>query len=259
MTATTAPMELIPAIDLKEGRCVRLFKGDFAAETVYSNDPVSVLERYRELGARTVHVVDLDGARDGNQPNRDVILEMAQRRRVRLQVGGGLRTLDRVIRLLDAGIDRAVIGSVAVTSPDEVKSWLTEIDPRQIVLAFDVRINDEGVPMLTTHGWLKTSDVSLWSAVERYLPSGLTHVLCTDIARDGAMTGPNCDLYAEAVRRFPQIQWQASGGVANARDLEALRECGVAAVISGKAMLENKISNEELRPFLPNASSPAST
>lgn len=251
-------MELIPAIDLKEGRCVRLFKGDFAAETVYSNDPVSVLDRYRELGARTVHVVDLDGARDGNQPNRDVILEMAQKRRVRLQVGGGLRSLDRVIRLLDAGIDRAVIGSVAVTSPDEVTSWMREIDPRQIVLAFDVRINAQAVPMLTTHGWLKTSDVSLWSAVERYLPSGLTHVLCTDIARDGAMTGPNCELYAEAVRRFPQIQWQASGGVANASDLAALRECGVAAVISGKAMLENKISNEELRPFLPNASSPVS-
>lgn len=259
MTTTSPPMELIPAIDLKEGRCVRLFKGDFSAETVYSNDPVSVLERYRELGARTVHVVDLDGARDGNQPNRDVILEMAEKRRVRLQVGGGLRSLDRVIRLLDAGIDRAVIGSVAVSSPDEVAGWMREIDPRQLVLAFDVRINEQGVPMLTTHGWLKTSDVSLWNAVERYLPSGLTHVLCTDIARDGAMTGPNCELYAEGVRRFPQVQWQASGGVANAGDLTALRECGVAAVISGKAMLENKISNQELRPFLPNASSPAST
>jgi phosphoribosylformimino-5-aminoimidazole carboxamide ribotide isomerase len=252
-------MELIPAIDLKEGRCVRLFKGDFAAETVYSNDPASVLERYRELGARTVHVVDLDGARDGNQPNRQVIMEMAERRRVRLQVGGGLRTLERVEHLLDAGIDRAVIGSVAVTSPEEVTTWLAEIDPRQIVLAFDVRINEQGIPMLTTHGWLKTSDVSLWSAVERYLPSGLTHVLCTDISRDGAMTGPNCELYTEAVRRFPDIQWQASGGVANAGDLEALRKCGVAAVISGKAMLENRISNEELRPFLPNASSPVST
>ncbi len=184
---------------------------------------------------------------------------MAEKRRVRLQVGGGLRSLDRVIRLLDAGIDRAVIGSVAVSSPDEVAGWMREIDPRQLVLAFDVRINEQGVPMLTTHGWLKTSDVSLWNAVERYLPSGLTHVLCTDIARDGAMTGPNCELYAEAVRRFPQVQWQASGGVANAGDLTALRECGVAAVISGKAMLENKISNQELRPFLPNASSPAST
>lgn len=252
-------MELIPAIDLKDGRCVRLFKGDFSAETVYSNDPVSMLERYRELGARTVHVVDLDGARDGTQPNRDIIFEMAQRRRVRLQVGGGLRTLERVKRLLDAGIDRAVIGSVAVSEPEQVGAWLSEIDPRQIVLAFDVRIDAQGVPMLTTHGWLKTSNVSLWNAVERYLPYGLTHVLCTDVARDGAMTGPNYALYAEAVRRYPQIQWQASGGVAQASDLHRLRECGVAAVISGKAMLENKLSNEELRPFLPNASFPAST
>jgi phosphoribosylformimino-5-aminoimidazole carboxamide ribotide isomerase len=253
------PMELIPAIDLKEGRCVRLFKGDFAAETVYSNDPASVLERYREVGARTVHIVDLDGARDGDQPNREVILNLASKRRVRLQVGGGLRTLTRVKVLLDAGIDRVVIGSVAVTAPDEVAQWMAEIDPRQIVLAFDVRLNESGVPMLTTHGWLKTSTVSLWEGVERFLPSGLTHVLCTDVARDGAMTGPNLELYAEAVRRFPQIQWQASGGVANAGDLHALRKCGVAAVISGKAMLENKISNEELRPFLPNASSPALT
>ena len=253
------PMELIPAIDLRDGRCVRLFKGDFAAETVYAKDPSVVLERYRELGARTVHVVDLDGARDGDQPNREVILNLAARRRVRLQVGGGLRTLARVQALLDAGIDRAVIGSVAVTSPDQVAQWMGEIDPRQIVLAFDVRIDANGVPMLTTHGWVKTSDVSLWAAVERFLPNGLTHVLCTDVARDGAMTGPNIELYTEAVRRYPQIQWQASGGVANAGDLHKLRTCGVAAVISGKAMLENKISNEELRPFLPNASSPALT
>jgi phosphoribosylformimino-5-aminoimidazole carboxamide ribotide isomerase len=167
--------------------------------------------------------------------------------------------LARVTALLDAGIDRAVIGSVAVTAPDEVAKWMSEIDPRQIVLAFDVRIGSSGEPMLTTHGWAKTSDVSLWNAVERFLPHGLTHVLCTDVARDGAMTGPNVELYTEAVRRFPQIQWQASGGVANANDLHALRRAGVAAVISGKAMLENKISNEELRPFLPNASSPAST
>ena len=252
------PMELIPAIDLRDGQCVRLLKGDFTAQTVYSNEPARVLDSYRELGARTVHVVDLDGARDGTQANREVILDLVRRRRVRLQVGGGIRSLDRVTGWLDAGIDRVVIGSVAVTAPDMVASWMAQIDPRQIVLALDVRLDASDVPMLTTHGWVKTSEVSLWSAVERYLPSGLTHVLCTDVARDGAMTGPNVALYAEAVRRFPQIQWQASGGVANAEDLHALQKCGVAAVISGKAMLEKKISPEELRPFLPNASSPAS-
>jgi phosphoribosylformimino-5-aminoimidazole carboxamide ribotide isomerase len=126
------------------------------------------------------------------------------------------------------------------------------------VLALDVRLDAADVPMLTTHGWQQTSGVVLWNAVERFLRSGLTHVLCTDVARDGALTGPNCELYAEAVRRFPELQWQASGGVATSRDLVALRDCGVAAAISGKALLENKIPSQELRPFLPNALSLAS-
>lgn len=251
-------MELIPAIDLKDGRCVRLFKGDFAAETVYSNDPAEILARYRAFGARRIHVVDLDGAKDGTQANRDVIVKFASDRSLRLQVGGGLRSLDRVKALLDAGVERAVIGSVAINSPDVVISWLSEVDPSHIVLALDVRLDESGVPMLTTHGWQQSSGVTLWSVLERFVKSGIAHVLCTDVARDGALTGPNFELYAEAVRRFPELQWQASGGVATARDLIALRECGVAAVISGKALLENKISSEELRPFLPNASSPAS-
>ena len=252
-------MELIPAIDLKQGRCVRLFKGDFDAETVYSDQPASVLAAYRSLGAHRIHVVDLDGARDGNQPNRAIITALAANPDVRLQVGGGLRTLERIQQLFADGVDRAVIGSVAVTAPDEVAQWMTQVDASRIVLAFDVRLDSAGVPLLTTHGWVKTSEVVLWQAVERFLDAGLTHVLCTDVARDGALTGPNFELYAEAVRRFPQLQWQASGGVAAARDLQTLRECGVAAVISGKAMLENKISPQELRPFLPNASFPAST
>jgi phosphoribosylformimino-5-aminoimidazole carboxamide ribotide isomerase len=250
-------MELIPAIDLKDGRCVRLFKGDFAAETVYSNEPAEILARYRALGARRIHVVDLDGAKDGTQANRDAIVGFARDSTLKLQVGGGLRSLDRVRALLDSGVERAVIGSVAINSPDEVISWLEQIDPSRIVLALDVRLDIADVPMLTTHGWQQTSGVVLWTAVERFLRSGLTHVLCTDVSRDGALTGPNCELYAEAVRRFPELQWQASGGVATARDLAALRDCGVAAVISGKALLENKISPQELRPFLPNASSPA--
>lgn len=251
-------MELIPAIDLKEGRCVRLYQGDFDAETVYSNEPETVLDRYRALGAATVHVVDLDGARDGTQANLDTVRRLAQRATMDLQVGGGLRTLERITALLDSGVQRAVIGSVAVTSPEQVQQWMRQIDPARLVLAFDVRIGDDGVPRLTTHGWQRTSDTSLWDAVEEYSKVGLVHVLCTDIARDGALTGPNVELYAEAVQRFPQIRWQASGGVASGADLVALNQSGVAAVISGKAMLENRISSEELRPFLPNASSPVS-
>lgn len=251
-------MELIPAIDLKEGRCVRLFKGDFDAETVYANDPTAVLERYRALGASRVHIVDLDGARDGEQPNREAILKLAKEPRVRLQVGGGLRTLERVRALLEAGVERAVVGSLAVTEPEEVMKWMGELGADRIVLALDVRLNDAGAPMLSTHGWRDTSTTDLWSAVEQFSQVGLRHVLCTDISRDGALSGPNVQLYAEAVRRFPDVQWQASGGVASVHDLSDLRACGVAAVISGKAMLENKITPEELRPFLPNASSPVS-
>jgi phosphoribosylformimino-5-aminoimidazole carboxamide ribotide isomerase len=251
-------MELIPAIDLRQGRCVRLLKGDFAAETVYADDPSSVLDRYLKLGARHVHVVDLDGARDGTQANRDAIVAMAANPRVKLQVGGGLRSLERVRDLLERGVDRAVIGSLAVTAPEQVIEWMREVDPRRIVLALDVRLDGSSRPLLTTHGWQQTSEVVLWDALEPYLEAGLRHVLCTDIARDGALSGPNLELYAQAVSRFPELQWQASGGVAAGSDLLALRECGVAAVISGKALLENKISPEELRPFLPNASSPAS-
>jgi phosphoribosylformimino-5-aminoimidazole carboxamide ribotide isomerase len=252
-------VELIPAIDLKEGRCVRLFKGDFAAETVYADDPGEVLERYRALGAGRVHVVDLDAARDGAQRNRAAILALARRGLARLQVGGGLRTLDRIRDVLDAGVERAVVGSVAVVEPERVIAWLEELGADRIVLALDVRIDSAGSPRLATHGWLETTQVSMWSLIERYARAGAKHVLCTDVARDGALTGPNCELYAEAVRRFPEIGWQASGGVAAARDLAALHACGVSAVISGKALLENRIPHEELRPFLPNASFPAST
>ena len=251
-------MELIPAIDLKQGRCVRLFKGDFAAETVYSHQPEQLLATYESLGAQRVHVVDLDGARDGNQSNRDIITQLAGRQLARLQVGGGLRELSRVQHLLTAGVERAVIGSLAVTAAEQVAGWMRELGPQRIVLALDVRI-DSGVPQLTTHGWQQTSELSLWAAVEYFARHGLQHVLCTDVARDGALGGPNCELYAEAVRRFPSVRWQASGGVACGNDLVALRQTGVAAVISGKALLENRIPIEELRPFLPNASSPAST
>jgi phosphoribosylformimino-5-aminoimidazole carboxamide ribotide isomerase len=252
-------MELIPAIDLKGGRCVRLYKGDFSAETVYSTEPAIILEKYRAVGAARVHIVDLDGAKDGTQANLATIQDLARRATMKLQVGGGLRNLDRVKQLLDAGVQRAVIGSIAINDPQTILSWLDNVTADALVLALDVRLDEKRQPWLTTHGWVETSNVLLWDSVERFASRGLRHVLCTDVSRDGAMTGPNLDLYAEAVRRFPTVQWQASGGVSTARDLTHLRECGVAAVISGKAMLENSIPVEELRPFLPNASSRALT
>jgi phosphoribosylformimino-5-aminoimidazole carboxamide ribotide isomerase len=246
-------MRLIPAIDLRDGRCVRLLKGDFAAETRYAPEPLELLARYRGLGADWLHVVDLDGARDGSGGNRGVIATLAPAPGIKLQVGGGLRDFEAVQDMLELGVARAVVGSAALAAPDEVRRWLRHFGGERITLAFDVRLDPLGTPFLATHGWLEQSTVPLWQAVDGFLDAGLTHVLCTDVGRDGALTGPNVPLYAEAVRRHPRIAWQASGGIRDGRDLHVLAECGVAAAISGRALLEERIPTEELRPFLPNA------
>jgi phosphoribosylformimino-5-aminoimidazole carboxamide ribotide isomerase len=245
-------MRLIPAIDLRGGRCVRLLQGRFDAETVFSTEPAAVLAQYVGLGASIVHVVDLDGARDGSQGNARAIAELAAGGAARLQVGGGVRTRATAERLLAAGVQRVVVGSIAVSQPDEVAAWLREFGPEAIVIAFDVRLGGDGTPCLTTHGWERQTDTSLWSAVEGYLAHGLKHVLCTDVARDGAMTGPNVDLYADAARRFPDVAWQASGGVRDVADLRALSGTGAAAAVSGRALLEGRMAKEELEPFLRN-------
>jgi len=246
-------MLLIPSIDLRGGRCVRLLKGDFEAETQYDFEPHELLVRYRDLGASWLHIVDLDGARDGQLANRSIVVSLASQRAVRLQVGGGVRSGAVVNDLLAHGVERVVIGSTAVEHPELVVSWLGQHGPERICLAFDVHIDAAGTPLLHTRGWREATEVSLWSAVESFGRAGLKHVLCTDIARDGALSGPNRGLYAEAVRRFPDIRWQASGGVSNAADLTDLATTGAAAAISGKALLEERITPEELRPFLRDA------
>ena len=243
-------MRLIPAIDLRGGRVVRLLQGRFDAETVYADDPLTTLETYAGLGARLVHVVDLDGARAGSQVNSAAIAGLAASGRAALQVGGGVRQRDTVKRLLDAGVARVVVGSAAVSERAEVTSWLREFGPDSIVLAFDVRLDDGGVPRLATHGWERQTALSLWDAVGSFEPHGLRHVLCTDVARDGALSGPNQALYEDALRRFPAVRWQASGGIRDASDLRALASTGVAGAVSGRALLEGRIQAEELAPFL---------
>jgi phosphoribosylformimino-5-aminoimidazole carboxamide ribotide isomerase len=243
-------MRLIPSIDLRGGRCVRLLKGDFDAETRYDADPRDLLRGYRAQGADWLHIVDLDGARDGLLANRALIGELAALSAVKLQVGGGVRSARVIEDLLGAGVARVVVGSAAVDAPGDTAAWLQQHGAEKVCLGFDVALDDAGVPRLRTHGWRTATARSLWDAVEAYLPAGLRHVLCTDIARDGALGGPNVALYTEAARRYPQIAWQASGGVSNAADLAQLAASGVAAAISGKALLENRISTEELQPYL---------
>jgi phosphoribosylformimino-5-aminoimidazole carboxamide ribotide isomerase len=246
-------MRLIPAIDLKAGHCVRLLHGDFASEKRYTADPAALLARYSGLGADWLHVVDLDGAKDGDAANRGIIAQLAAQRSVNLQVGGGLRNTAAVTQMLDLGAARAVIGSAAMTQPEQVRSWLEHFGAERITLAFDIRLDAAGIPRVATHGWQQQSALSLWSALGNFTGSPLLHVLCTDVGRDGALTGPNIALYSEAVRRHPQIEWQASGGIRDARDLQALCDAGAAAAISGTALLEGLIPDGELQPFLPNA------
>lgn len=232
---------------------MRLLHGDFDAETRYPADPHALLRQYAQAGADWLHIVDLDGARDGSPDNRPIIVALAAAKAVNLQVGGGLRNTAALAQILDAGVARAVIGSAAIVQVEQVRAWLEHFGAQRLTLAFDVSIDNNGVPRVMTHGWQQQSEYSLWQALDNYSGSQLKHALCTDVGRDGALTGPNVELYREAVRRYPQIEWQASGGIRNARDLHALSEAGAAAAISGKALLENLIPLEELQPFLPNA------
>ncbi len=252
-------MLLMPAIDLRKGRCVRLFQGDFGAETRYEHEPHELLLRYRGLGASWLHIVDLDGAKDGVLANRSVIVALASQRAVRLQVGGGVRSAAVIDDLLRNGVERVVIGSAAVERPEEVAAWIGRFGVERICLAFDVRIDSEGRPLVRTRGWTEGTTITLWDAIARFPTGSVKHILCTDIERDGALSGPNLDLYKDAIRRFPALAWQASGGVRDAADLTALACSGVAAAVSGKALLEERITPEELQPFLPDASFPAST
>jgi phosphoribosylformimino-5-aminoimidazole carboxamide ribotide isomerase len=252
-------MILIPSIDLRNGRCVRLLKGDFDQETRYDLEPHELLQRYRALGATWLHVVDLDGAKDGRLANRSVIIRLASQKALHVQVGGGVRSKAVVDDLLRNGIDRVIVGSAAVEKPAEVQGWLKRHGADKIGLAFDIRHDSAGVPRVLTRGWTKESKLTLWEAIDSYLAHGLKHVLCTDAELDGALQGPAVALYKEFVERYPQLQLQASGGVRDARDLHTLAAVGSAAAISGKALLEEMIKPSELVPFLPNASSPAST
>jgi phosphoribosylformimino-5-aminoimidazole carboxamide ribotide isomerase len=245
-------MELIPAIDLRDGRCVRLLYGDFARETRYAVDPVELAVQYREIGARWLHVVDLDGAKRGEPVNLSLIRRMRDAAGVDVQLGGGVRTRTSLEQALDVAT-RVVIGSLAVSDPDLVASWLKEFGSERLTLALDVRLDAGGTPMIATHGWTRASTLSLAAAIDRYAAAGLRHVLCTDIDRDGALTGPNTALYADCVVRWPTIEFQASGGVRDISDLAALTSAGVAATVSGKALLEGRLKPEEIRPFLRGA------
>jgi len=237
-------MPVYPALDIINGGCVRLRQGDFGRQTDYPIDPLDQARRYRTEGADWLHLVDLDGARSG-QPQLLELIKALRAEGVRVQTGGGVRCADHIEALLSAGASRVVVGSLAASEPHTVALWLKEFGPQRLSLALDVRLDETGTPRVATSAWRDTSATCLWDLAAFYTRHGARYVLCTDIGRDGEMRGPALSLYRTCQARFPELAWQASGGVHALGDIGRLRDIGVAGVIVGKSLLEGVFSVRE--------------
>ena len=236
---------IIPALDLIDGKVVRLYQGDYAQKTVYSDDPQSQFTIYNQQGANWLHLVDLDGAKDINKRQLDVIAKLIANTPAKIQIGGGVRTEKDVKDLLDTGAQRVVIGSTAVKEPEMVASWMKKYGAEHIVLALDINIDADGNKIVAVSGWQEASGQTIESLLEIYLAVGLKHVLCTDISKDGTLTGSNVDLYKEMAAAYPQVEWQASGGIGSLDDITAVARSGASGMIVGRALLEGKFDVKE--------------
>ena len=236
---------IIPAIDLIDGHVVRLYQGDYKQKTQYELDPVDVVHDYADQGATWLHIVDLTGAKDTSKRQLELMKAMVDTKRMQFQAGGGIRSEEEVAQLLETGVSRVVIGSLAVKQPELVKSWVEKYGPERIVLALDINISESGEKLIATHGWQENSGVALEGLLEDFTTVGAKHVLCTDISRDGTLQGANTELYQEMATRFPNVSWQASGGIGSINDIEALKPTNVGGVILGRALLEGKFTVKE--------------
>ena len=234
-----------PALDIREGRVVRLLQGDYAQQTTYGNDPLPRAQAFAAAGAQWMHLVDLDAAKAGGYTLASLLAQIAASTSLKVQTGGGVRGRDDVARILDAGASRVVIGSLAVRQPDDVEAWLGEFGPQRLTIALDTRQGDDGVWRLPIHGWTETADVTLDELASRYARAGMAHLLCTDISRDGMLSGPNIDLYAHLSAVLPGVAVQASGGVRDAVDIRAVKAAGCGGAVLGKALLEGHLQLEE--------------
>ncbi|UBO72381.1 1-(5-phosphoribosyl)-5-[(5-phosphoribosylamino)methylideneamino]imidazole-4-carboxamide isomerase [Aeromonas rivuli] len=233
---------IIPAIDLINGQVVRLYQGDYDQKTEYASAPQARFDEYVSQGAVQLHLVDLDGAKDAKARQLVLIAQLLSATEAPVQVGGGVRCEQDVADLLAAGANRVVIGSTAVKSPELVASWMEKYGPEQIVLALDVNIDPQGNRKIAVAGWQEDSGITIEALIERFLPAGLKHVLCTDISRDGTLKGCNVELYRDLCARYPNVAFQASGGIGGIEDIEALKGSGVKGIILGRALLEGKFS-----------------
>lgn len=237
-------MQILPAIDIKEGQAVRLFKGDFNQKTVVNPDVIGQSKIFAQAGIDFIHVVDLDGALDGRATNRDLIAKLKKESGLGVEVGGGIRTLEQIEDYFAVGIDRVIIGSMAVKNPDFVKAALEKFGSDKIVVGIDAKNG-----MVATEGWLETSNVDYISLAKAMEKIGVTLFVYTDVDRDGTLTGPNFEHYERLVAELTTAKVIASGGIAEQSDLVKLQEIGVAGTIVGKAYYNGNISLEELKAF----------
>ncbi|QDA61989.1 1-(5-phosphoribosyl)-5-[(5-phosphoribosylamino)methylideneamino]imidazole-4-carboxamide isomerase [Hymenobacter jejuensis] len=238
-------MEIIPAIDLINGQCVRLTEGDFAQQTTYDSDPLAVAQRFEQHGVRRLHLVDLDGARAKQPVNLPVLERIARHTQLTIDFGGGLQSNTAVRQAFDAGAAQITAGSIAVREPDTVGEWLRTFGAERILIGADFRDNH-----ISINAWAEQSERTLVEFIEQYLAAGATTFVCTDVSKDGKLQGPALATYQQLRQRVPQAQLVASGGVTTLADVEALQAAGLHGAIIGKAIYEGTISLEELRPFL---------
>lgn len=233
-------IELIPAIDIIDGSCVRLTKGDYEQKTVYG-DPLEMALQFEEIGYRRLHVVDLDGAKSRHIVNSKILSQLSSETSLTIDFGGGIKTDDDIGKAFEAGASMVTIGSVAVTNPELIERWLIKYGPERIILGADVRKG-----RISINGWKEDSEQELLSFLKRYIEMGITNVLCTEISKDGTLSGPAIDLYKEVMKAYPHLHLIASGGVSSMDDIKALDVAGIPAVVFGKAIYEGRINLKEL-------------
>ena len=233
-------IELIPAIDIIDGRCVRLTKGDYEQKTVYG-DPLEMARRFEQSGFKRLHVVDLDGAKSRHIVNDNVLRSLASQTRLTIDFGGGLKTDDDIAKAFEAGADMVTVGSVAVTQPELFGRWMRKYGPERLILGADVRHG-----RISINGWRQDSEEELLPFLKKYIDMGVRNVLCTEISKDGTLSGPAIDLYREVMAAYPTLHLIASGGVSSEADISALDEAGIPAVVFGKAIYEGRLDLDRL-------------
>ncbi|BBI01102.1 1-(5-phosphoribosyl)-5-[(5-phosphoribosylamino) methylideneamino] imidazole-4-carboxamide isomerase [Buchnera aphidicola (Nipponaphis monzeni)] len=236
---------IIPALDLFNGKVVRLYKGNYQKMKFYSHTIEFFLEKYKSSQINYLHIVDLNGALNPNTNQFNLLSKLAKNTNISLQVGGGIRTNANIEKLLLSGIKRIVVSSAAITNNQNLKNWLSYYGSNSIVLALDLKINTNNLKEIYTHAWKKSTGITLETLISQYSEFGLKHVLCTDISKDGTLNGPNIKLYNEIARLFKHIHFQASGGVGSLTDIIALKKTNVQDIIIGKALLEKKFNLQE--------------